>query len=219
MNTSDLLPGTMQIFARGCILSETLTESAIAAQKQAVETKQAVEAEEVRIEKKAQALAQEMVAREIDTIRKAEQKRRATLEKTWNETVQSLKAEIQKHVLDMSVQIAEIIIQRELPDRAMLRSIIEETLSPVSDLQGLRVRMSPKDCTQFEDATDAIAPQWRSIEWMPDPALGPGDIIVESRNGIFDARIKERLATLREAIASPARHAITSKLPKTGERQ
>ena len=222
----DAIPNSTQILARGCILSETLTESAHLArethQKDA-EKKASLEAaakaaaeQQQRVNDLVQQRVTEAVTKEINTIQAAEQQRRQALETAWDETVRTLKNEIQKQILDMSVQIAEIIIQRELPDREMLRTLLEETLAPVSDLQGVRVRMAPTDCPKSDNNTDQIGAQWRSIEWIEDPALAPGDVIVESRNGIFDARIKERLARLREAIASPTRYALPKNVAISG---
>ena len=175
------------------------------------------DAEEQRINNKVQQLVAEAVAKEKKTLHAAENQRKKTLEASWNETIQERKNDIQKQLLDMSIQIAEMIIQRELPDRDMLRSIIQETLAPVSDLQGIRIRMAPHDSPDNENGSEIIAPQWRAIEWVADPTLAPGDVIVESRNGIFDARIKERLQTLREAIANPARYTLPSNVAKTGK--
>jgi flagellar biosynthesis/type III secretory pathway protein FliH len=38
---------------------------------------------------------------------------------------------------------------------------------------------------------------------VEDSELKPGDVVVESRNGIFDGRLSMRLSQLAEALARP----------------
>jgi flagellar biosynthesis/type III secretory pathway protein FliH len=116
--------------------------------------------------------------------------------------IQSLRNEIQTQVVDFSIQLSEVIIRHELPDSAMIRNLIIKMLEPVSDLQGARVRISSDDWTRFggcilsgEDRSLSSA-----VEFVDDPKLASGDVIIESRNGIFDARLNERLKLLKEAL-------------------
>jgi flagellar assembly protein FliH len=178
---------------RGCVITEhrepTPTES-----------------EQSRILKAAEKLAEEISARKVTALKKAESERWSAFEAAWEKTLRLLQADIQEQLIEMSMALAERILQSHLPNAEMLRRVIEETLAPISDLQGIRVRMSPADIDAARQGKIGMASS-RYIEWVADPALSPGDVITESRNGIFDGRIKERLAVLTEALRDPARYA------------
>lgn len=116
--------------------------------------------------------------------------------------IHSLRNEIQTQVVDFSIQLSEVILRHELPDSEMLRNLILKMLEPVSDLQGARVRISSADWALF--GGNILSAEDRSlrnsVEFVDDPKLASGDVIVESRNGIFDARLNERLKLLKEAL-------------------
>lgn len=116
--------------------------------------------------------------------------------------VESLRHEIQAQVVDLSLQLAEVVVRHELPDRDMLRELIVKTLEPISDLQGARVRVSSADWQLFDGTL--LDGEERglcdTVEFVEDPQLSSGDVLVESRNGIFDARLKERLKLLKETL-------------------
>ncbi len=186
-------PGTANMRFRGCVLTEhrepTPTES-----------------EQSRILKAAEIMAEEISARKLTAIKNADAERWSAFEEAWGKTVRRLQDDIQEQLIGMSIAVAERILQTHLPNVAMLRSVLAETLAPISDLQGLRVRMSPADIEAVQQGKHDLATS-HYIEWVTDPALSPGDVITESRNGIFDGRIKERLAVLAEALRDPARYA------------
>lgn len=164
------------------------------------------ESEAARIQKAAEKLAQEMIAKKIQSLQAEQRKRWAAFESAWEKTVRGLQADIQHQLIEMSMAVAERILHTQLPNVDMLRSVLEDTLAPISNLQGIRVRLSPSDLQAIEQG-DTTPTHSQYIEWIADPSLSPGDVITESRNGIFDGRIKERLAVLAEALRDPARYA------------
>ncbi len=114
----------------------------------------------------------------------------------------SLRKEIQVNVVDLSIRLAEVIVRHELPDRDMLHNLIVKTLEPVSDLKGALVRISSSDWQLFGEQIsngDHLG-VGSSVQFAEDPNLSVGDVIVESRNGIFDARLNERLKLLKETL-------------------
>ncbi len=116
--------------------------------------------------------------------------------------ISALRKEIQNNVVDLSIRLAEVIVRHELPDRGMLHNVIVKTLEPVSDLQGATVRLSSSDWTLFGnqlDSGDQLG-VGSTVQFAEDPNLSAGDVIVESRNGIFDARLEERLKLLKESL-------------------
>ncbi len=204
MNTSDI--GGMAVHAasgfrtRGCVI----TEYRVAAP--------APEPDADRIARQARQMAEEMVRREVLAMKEAERKRIAQWETEWQKSLDKLRGEIQRQVIDMAIGIAEVILQHELPDAAMLRGMIEETLAPVSDLQGMRIRLSPRDIEAARQGQLSPA-RGAAIEWIADPNLKPGDMIIESRNGVIDGRLHERLGALTEALKDPTRHGGGNRTP------
>ncbi len=120
----------------------------------------------------------------------------------FDNMINSLRKDIQANVVDLSIRLSEVIVRHELPDREMLRNLIVKTLEPISDLQGAMVRLSSSDWKLFgEDISsgDHLG-VGSTVKFAEDPNLVAGDVIVESRNGIFDARLNERLKLLKETL-------------------
>jgi flagellar biosynthesis/type III secretory pathway protein FliH len=185
-------PAAASIRFRGCVVTEHREQAPTIPEKD-------------RVEQQAKALAAEMVRQEVQKLKAAEQERWKAVELKWGKTILALQADIQKQLIDMSIRIAEIILQHQLPDRRMLRDMIEETLAPVSDLQGMRIRLSADDIA-FAQEDHLSGSRKGPIEWVCDGTLKPGDVVIESRNGIFDGRLRERLDVLREALSSPEKY-------------
>ncbi len=115
--------------------------------------------------------------------------------------IDSLRREIQEKVVDLSLELTEVIVRHELPDRDMLKGLITKTLAPVSDLQGAVVRVCPQDHELLGDRVlSDLHGMQNAVEFVSDAQLCLGDVIVESRNGIFDARLDERLKLLKETL-------------------
>jgi flagellar biosynthesis/type III secretory pathway protein FliH len=111
----------------------------------------------------------------------------------------ALREEISERVIELSVRIAEIILHHTLPDHQMISELIKQTLTPISDLQGVRIRMNSLDVEKLK--TSIASPVLlERIDLVSDPTLAAGDVIVESKNGIFDARIEQRLKLLEEKL-------------------
>jgi len=120
----------------------------------------------------------------------------------FGEFIKALRHEIQDQVVDLSIRLAEVIVRHRLPDEEMLRNLVTQTLAPVSDLQGARVRISTADRELIGDRMlhgDDYGLR-HAVEFVDDPELSSGDVVVESRNGIFDARLKERINLLKETL-------------------
>lgn len=116
--------------------------------------------------------------------------------------IANLRRDIQANVVDLSIRMAEVIVRHELPDREMLHNLIVKTLEPVSDLKGAIVRISSRDWALFGEqiAEGDRLGVGSTVQFAEDPNLAAGDVIVESRNGIFDARLEERLKLLKETL-------------------
>jgi flagellar biosynthesis/type III secretory pathway protein FliH len=126
----------------------------------------------------------------------------AALDSSFEIFMKQVEAQIARQLIDLSVKLAEIIIRRELPDRTMVKDVIGEILAPVSDLQGAKVRVNPGDHDILMKARQESGRQdlTARLEIVADDSLMPGDVLIESKNGYFDARISERLKLLQEKL-------------------
>ncbi len=116
---------------------------------------------------------------------------------------------IKDQFIETSVRIAEVILRSRLPDRDMLIEVIKKTLEPLTDLQGVRIRMSPDDARAVIAAREdggrkEVAD---AVEIVEDASLGAGDVLIESRNGYFNAQISERLEILKQLLKERSRDA------------
>lgn len=104
-------------------------------------------------------------------------------------------------VIEMAVRIAEIIIRSKLPDRQMLVDTIREILSPMMDLQGVRIRLSTGDADLLKGCVaDCIPAGGAKVDLAADEGLSAGDVVVESRNGYFNAKLPERMKLLESQL-------------------
>lgn len=187
--------------ARGCVLVEDPrgTDEGAAKQEAAALREQA---ERERIRRAAEEAAELRMRRQLDAMRQAQQQLWTQFHAELGRTLKGLEADIKRQLIEMSIRTAEILLCHKLPDADMLRSILLEVLSPISDLQGVRVRVARGALPMLTG--DADAPRAHpGVECLEDPELKPGDVVVESRNGIFDGRLRMRLDQLAEALAHP----------------
>ncbi len=155
-----------------------------------------------RARREAAAETEARLRAEFAKAQEQEQRRWAALEQRLQELLRSMEKQIAEQLIRTSVKVAETLLRRPLPDAAMVEEIIRETLSPISDLQGVKVRLHPVDAARViaqRNRSDVPAVYDR-IEIVADPSLAAGDVMMESRNGYFDARLAERLSMLEEKL-------------------
>jgi len=193
--------GATAIRARGCVVTEECVEDPREQELRA--HKQYMEGE---IEKRSRM--------EADTLQATQRKRCDQCAREMDRLFQSMESDIRTQLIGLALHISEVILHRELPDPDMLRRVLREALEPISDFQGVRVRLAPVDAALLrgQAAGDGI-PNARGIEWVTDPDLATGDVLVESRNGLFDGRLRQRLDTLAEAMKT----AVLRPTDSTGE--
>ncbi len=104
-------------------------------------------------------------------------------------------------MLDLSIQVAELILRRNLPDTDMIRSIVTEIIGRVTDMERVQVRLHPSELDELREAvTEGKLGATGRLELVPDASLTPGDVMVENGFGCFDARLSERLNLLRTEL-------------------
>ena len=116
-----------------------------------------------------------------------------------------LRAEVE--ALDLAVEMARRIIGRELQcDPAAVRQGAAAALQAAGRRRALRVRLHPDGVASLRErsASLAEATAGAALELVADPALAPGDVVVETEAGRVDGRIASRLESFRAALAQEA---------------
>lgn len=203
---------------------EPREEDARAAE-EALRAAQAAE-EEARRARETEALVaaarQQAIAETEARLRAEWQAEKTAIESRWSKIeseletfFKTLQEEISQQLISMSVKLAEIVVRHNLPDKEMLEEVIRTALEPISDLQGVRVRLHPREAEALQaqrDASDVPNVSDR-IEIVSDSTLDPGDAMIESRNGYFDARIDQRMRLLEENLKKRYRKAHADNPP------
>ena len=99
----------------------------------------------------------------------------AGLESEFGQVIASMEQQIADQLIATSVRLAEVIVRQQLPNKGMIESIIRETLAPISDLQGVQVRMNPADAKEILALREAseVASVTDRIEIVADHSLMP----------------------------------------------
>ena len=156
-----------------------------------------------RIRREALEDAKQQVEAEV---RQEQDRRRGMLAKLETELgayLDNLEHEVSRQLVSYALELAEILVRHESTHAAMIRDIITDTIDPAAGTEGIRVRLCPADVEAItQDASslsgDAVL---SSIEFITDPALGPGDVTIDSPSGYFNGRISERVRILKERLA------------------
>jgi flagellar biosynthesis/type III secretory pathway protein FliH len=166
---------------------------------------------EQRVRQEEEAKYKQQLAEEVKLMRAQQDKRFAEeetrrnavvsqLQHQFDQFVRDMKAEIAEQVIERSVDIAELLLRHELPDKQMVLTLLRGTLAPISDLQGAKVRINPEDLKLLKGDDAEDLPYDGQFEWAADGSLQPGDLVIESRNGIFDASLNQRITLLKEQL-------------------
>jgi flagellar biosynthesis/type III secretory pathway protein FliH len=113
-------------------------------------------------------------------------------------------ARAEREALDLAVEMARRIVDRELrSDPAAAGHGALLALRAAGRRRALRVRLHPDTVAELRRRAPALAQATAgaSLELAGDPALQPGDVVVESEAGVVDGRIATRLEAFRAALA------------------
>ncbi len=117
------------------------------------------------------------------------------------------RARAEVEALDLAVEMARRIIGRELHcDPAAVGEGAVAALRAAGRRRALRVRLHPDGVANLREqaASLAEATAGAALELVADPALAPGDVVVETEAGLVDGRIASRLEGFRAAIEQEA---------------
>jgi flagellar biosynthesis/type III secretory pathway protein FliH len=109
--------------------------------------------------------------------------------------------------VELALEMARRILGRELRgDPGLVYACASEALRVAGPVRRLRVRLHPDAVALLRERSPALGAQveGRALELVADPALIPGDVVVETEAGQVDGRIESRLALFRAALAPAA---------------
>jgi flagellar biosynthesis/type III secretory pathway protein FliH len=112
-----------------------------------------------------------------------------------------LEAQAKEEIMDLSLKLAEIILREKIKEEEVLRPLIQDALSPLTDLSGVKIQLSPSIAARVKasgGAAEGIPP---GVEISANPKLSDGEVVVESSQGLIDGTLSGRLETLRGAFA------------------
>jgi flagellar biosynthesis/type III secretory pathway protein FliH len=116
-------------------------------------------------------------------------------------------ARAEVEVVELGVEVARRILGRELqadPSAALVGA--REALRVAGPARQLRVRLHPVVMAQLRERLPELGAQveGRALQLVADPALVPGDVVVETEAGQVDGRLERRLEQFRAALARTA---------------
>lgn len=103
----------------------------------------------------------------------------------------------------LAVAVARQIVQHELMlDPLRVRELVRRALELMPLDTVIDVRLNPRDLETLAPATDRLLPEGRQVRlhWLADPAVEPGDFVVESPQRIVDGRSDVALRDLYERL-------------------
>ena len=155
--------------------------------------KQAVEETEKRLKKEYE--------KELYEVEEKWRLRWASLEKGTKQFSEDLEKELREQLVESSLKMAEVIIRSHLPNVEMIKTVIEQILEPLPELEGLSVCLHPEDAKCFKALQEqALSRPLNQIVIEADSSLSLGDVMVQSRSGYFNGQISQRLALLADTL-------------------
>lgn len=109
-----------------------------------------------------------------------------------------------KDAVALGVEIAHALAGKAFElDPTLVTSLLEAALLEFSSEHPVRVRVALSDVPHIKAHLDTQEASFVQVD--ADPELSPGDLTVEAEQLVVDARLIERVATLREELGSAIR--------------
>ena len=110
----------------------------------------------------------------------------------------------ERQVVDLSLQIAQKVVEREIenmPDLAV--NVVRAALEEMDARTAVRVRVNPDDVEVLRRRWSQVVPSSVGadrIELQPDQHVTSGGAIIETNHGEVDAQFESKLAQLGNAL-------------------
>lgn len=118
------------------------------------------------------------------------------------EKISNYETSFDQIVAEVSVKIAEKIIQSQLPEKESLKNIIKTAAQKIIGANEIIIRLNPSDYELLTPSDfDGIAGnKFSKINFDVNPKVEPGGCFIETEIGNVDARIDSQIEQLRKAF-------------------
>ena len=133
------------------------------------------------------------------------------LQKTIDEGVRqraSGLASLEEDVLKLSLLLADKIVRKTIEnDASWIGPIIQDALYSLGTVNEIVVYISPMDYSLVQEHEERLQVGLRTkIVFQADPSLSQGGCLIESENGLIDARLEQRLGKLGKRLLEVLYH-------------
>ena len=115
-----------------------------------------------------------------------------------NQYFEELESRVRAEVVDLSLQLARMILGADVPRQLAVQAALDEALTHVMRECAVQIRLHPEDANRMTEIDRAHWPAEATCE--PDPSLNPGDVVAYTEHGLLDATLKGRMEMLEETI-------------------
>lgn len=114
-----------------------------------------------------------------------------------SEYFKDLESQAKKETVELAFSIARTILGREIENKDILNTLLDEALMPLMNIRGIKIYLNPGVAEDAKEAAHLAIPAGAQI--LPDSRLKAGEAMIESSQGLIDATLTGRLQTLKEA--------------------
>jgi flagellar biosynthesis/type III secretory pathway protein FliH len=114
-------------------------------------------------------------------------------------------AEAEGDVAGLALEVARRLVGRELAaDPGAVVGVAREALRAARGRRRVALRLHPASAAALREASGELGALAAvpSVALVEDPALDPGDVVVETEAGEVDGRLAARLEAFRQALAA-----------------
>ena len=118
-----------------------------------------------------------------------------------------LVASAEPAMLRLALDVARTVIAKEVEaDPDVLKGTLTRAMLKAAGEERMRLRLHPDDVVRLGTYLDNLATRFsaRGVDVVPDPAVGRGGVIVETRSGTVDARMETQVAKIEQSLLSVA---------------
>jgi flagellar biosynthesis/type III secretory pathway protein FliH len=130
---------------------------------------------------------------------------------------QELWAQNAPAMVTLALEAAEAIVEKEIENgQGLAAGAFKACLDYLGKCHQVVFRVCPADLAEVEKARDGLRERLDglvSVSFQPDPALGPGDLVMESDAGRLDATLKNRRERVMGVLRKALEDGLTAELP------
>ncbi len=135
---------------------------------------------------------------EIDSLQENIDSINEKIPESINVYLEKLEEQLKEEICEIGFSVAEVIINKEVENKSIIADTIKNITNDIVNTKGLKLYLNPTIVSQIENGELDI--NIKSIETLGDSSLEMSDAILETSQGIIDAKVITRLKTLKESL-------------------